>query len=105
MTQVSSTCVMGMSETVSACDTAAPVNISAPQVRVILARNLELTWQAPDLYTGPLTQYVLTAYNVDHLDVPPLSTNVTPLLTTGQAVMTYNIIQCCTRTSSGGSIL
>jgi len=100
MASVFSTCDMGMNESVffSACDTAAPANIWAPQVRVVLARNLELTWQVPDLYTGPLTQYVLTAYNVDQPDVPPLSTTVSPLLTSGQSVIfAPNMIQFCTR--------
>jgi len=66
---------------------AAPVNVLAPQVSVTLGGDLQLTWQAPDLYTGPVTRYVLTAYNLDVIDALPLATNVTSLHTSGQSTV------------------
>ena len=62
----------------------APEGIAAPAVDVVQDTTLRFTWHAPGLYTGPLTRYVLTAYNVDDVTVLPVSNTVIPPLTTGR---------------------
>ena len=81
------------------CDISAPAGVSAPQVRVVLARNLEFTWQTPDVYTGPLTHYVMTAYHLDDAAVLPLISTVSSLFTSGQSETGLKIVRDASRPS------
>ena len=73
-------------------DLVGPINISAPQVTVVSATILKFTWRSPDVYTGPLTRYVLTAYS-DNDTAPALKTSVSPPFTTGQP--SSSVISTC----------
>ena len=74
----------------------APLSMESPQVNAS-ATNLTLRWQHPDIYTGPLTRYVMTAYLVrrdGHVtSSQPINASVSPLDTTG------NTPAVCTRQS------
>jgi len=86
----------------SACVVVAPWSMEAPQVRVLMATDLQLTWRPPTVYTGPLTHYVMTAYLLDHVTSSqpmraylldhvtfsqPINATVGPLANTGKAVV------------------
>jgi len=62
----------------------APINIGAPEVTVINATELHFNWTVPDIYTGPLTRYLLKAYNNDNLTSLPVSVSLSPHNTTGE---------------------
>jgi len=65
------------------CDVVAPLSIEAPQVRLLQATDLELTWRPPAIYTGPLTHYLMSGYLLDHVTSSPINATVSPLNTTG----------------------
>ena len=70
---------------VCVCDITAPWSVEAPQVRVLTATDLNLTWQPPAVYTGPLIHYVMRAYPLDHVtSSQPINATVSPLATTGK---------------------
>jgi hypothetical protein len=65
------------------CFLLAPYNVTAPSVSVISGYQIDATWAALISNTGPLTQYVLMAYNLNNVSDPPLQAAVNATITQG----------------------